>query len=370
MSSQHLPEYPEHPESGESLEGGAPDYGAYPADAGQYDPGAALVDENQAYGAADAAYYDPSQAYVDPAAGEDPNQAYYDPNQAYADPGQAYVDSGQAYAGYTEGQGGYVESDAGYAGYQTDAAPSDGGVYDEAPAPPPIAPPRAAPKKKVTHRAPQRKPVAGRNAPSSRRPAPKPVTYGGGISLMTVFLSIVALGMLAAVAMVVLPRDMSQVGGYPVNPLAGEKPRNLLAEAQKIMIDRNAELALSEEEVNRYLNQRLQGEQKGPMAALVKFRGVYIDFASGTADIIVERELFGMPITMSAKLAAEQARGRAYYKQAGWTLGRIDLGARNVKPVIDLFLRLRGACLDEYHVIQQMSDVRFEENRLVLDARI
>jgi hypothetical protein len=348
MSSQNPEEYPETPEAGDAYEGVAPEYEAYPAEATQYDPGAAFVDENQTYAAPEAAYYDPNQAYEDPAA------VYGDPNQAYA--------------GYPEG---YVDPAAGYEGHETYAAPGDGGVYDEAPAPPPVAPRQsAAPKKKVGGRAPQRKPVAGKNAPPSKRPVKKPVVYKEGISMMTVFLTVIALGMLAAVAMVVLPRDMSQVGGYPINPLAGEKPRNLLAEAQKIMIDRNAELSLSEEEVNRYLNQRLQGLQKGPMAALVKFRGVYLDFAPGAADVIIERELFGMPITMSAKLTTEQTRGRAYYKPAGWTLGRVELGERNVKPVIDLFLRLRGTCLDEYHAIQQMSDVRFEDNRVVLDARI
>jgi hypothetical protein len=348
MNSQNPEEYPETPESGEAYEGVAPEYGDYPAEATSYDPGAAFVDENQIYAAPEAAYYDPNQAYEDPAA------VYEDPNQAYA--------------GYPEG---YVDPAAGYEGYETYAAPGDGGVYDEAPAPPPVAPRQsAAPKKKVGGRPPQRKPVAGKHAPPSKRPVKKPVVYKEGISMMTVFLTVIALGMLAAVAMVVLPRDMSKVGGYPVNPLAGEKPRNLLAEAQKIMIDRSAELSLSEEEVNRYLNTRLQGEQKGPMAALVKFRGVYLDFAPGAADVIIERELFGMPITMSAKLTTEQARGRAYYKPAGWTLGRVELGERNVKPVIDLFLRLRGTCLDEYHAIQQMSDVRFEDNRVVLDARI
>lgn len=355
MSSQNPEEYPESPETGETYEGVAPEYGAYPAEATQYDPGAALVDENQIYAAPEAAYYDPNQAYEDPAA------IYEDPNQAYAQYPEGYVDPAA----------GYVESEAGYTGYETYAAPTDGGVYDESPAPPPVAPRHsAAPKKKVTKRAPQRKPVAGKNAPLSKRPGPKPVVYREGISMMTVFLTVIALGMLAAVVMVMLPRDMSKVGGYPINPLAGEKPRNLLAEAQKIMIDRNTELAFSEEDVNRYLNQRLQGAQKGPMAALVKFRAVYLDFAPGTADVIIERELFGMPITMSAKLSAEQSRGRAYYKPAGWTLGRVELGERNVKPVIDLFLRLRGTCLDEFQAIQQMSDVRFEDNRVVLDARI
>lgn len=252
-----------------------------------YDPAAALAGENETYAAPDTAAYDPNQGgYADP--GE---TAYYDPNQGgYADPGDAaYHDPNQgAYA--DPNQGVYYDPEQAYP-----AGGSGSGVYDEAPAPPPVnLPPVAAtPKKKVTHRAPQRKPAAGKRPASSRRSGPKPVTYGGGISFMTVFLSLVALAMLAAVVMVILPRDLSTVGAYPVNPLAGEKPRNLLAEVQKEMIDRKTELSFTEAEVNQYLNHRLAGEQKGPMAALVKFRGVYIDFEKESADVIIERELFG-----------------------------------------------------------------------------
>ncbi|MCB1207143.1 MAG: hypothetical protein KDN18_23025 [Verrucomicrobiae bacterium] len=364
----------EYPEAGDPQEF---DPAAY-AEQVPYDPGAALAEENETYGASESVDYDPNQA-----AYADPNQAYYESGQGgYVDPGEtayydpnqgAYVDPNQAAyyapneAGYADpGQEAYYEPNQGY------PVPSGSGVYDEAPAPPPVSPPPAAPapKKKVTHRAPQRRPAAGKRPPSSRRPGPKPVTYGGGVSFMTVFLSLVAVAMLAVVVMVMLPRDMSAVGAYPVNPLSGEKPRNLLAEVQKEMIDRKSELSFTEAEVNQYLNHRLAGEQKGAMAALVKFRGIYLDFEKDSADVIIEREFFGMPITMSAKLVAEPVRGRASYKSAGWTLGRVELGSRNVKPVIEMFLRLRGACVDEYQAIQQMSDVRFEDDRLVLDARI
>ncbi len=184
---------------------------------------------------------------------------------------------------------------------------------------------------------------------------------------MTVFLSIIAIAMLGAVAMVVRPMDLSKVAGYPVDPLATTKPRNLLEEAQKAMIDRDAVLVFTEEEVNRYLNHRLSGEQTGPMAALVKFRGVCVDFAPATAEIIIEREFLGMPMTMSAKLKNEKFRQQVVYKPTGWTLGKVELGSRNVKPVIELFLRLRDTCIDEYHVLQQMREVSFEQDRIALN---
>ena len=357
-----------------------------------YDPGASLVGENQVYGEAgyeqadpnlvydgtQHAHVDPGQAHVDPGhAYADPGQVYYDPNQPYVDPNavydatqQAYVDPNQAYydpnQAYVEPGQGYAEPDPGYA---------SGGVYDEAPepsyqAPPPPPPP--AVKKKVTSRAPQRRPsTPPRKVPGGGYSRPRP-TYntGGGFSFMTVFLTLVAMGMLAVVVLVVLPRDMSPVAGYPVNPLTSGKPRNLLAEAQKEMVSRTADLSFTEEEVNQYLNHRLQAEQTGPMASLVKFRGVYIDFTPGIADIIIERELFGMPLTMGATISTDKFRQQTIYRATNWQLGRIDLGKRNIKPVIDLFLRLRMSCLDEFQTLQQMVDVKFEENKVILDSTL
>jgi hypothetical protein len=388
-------------------EGVAPEEQYVPDESIAYDPGAALADDNQGYAQAGYEYADPNQEYVDPNAiydetqytYADPNQGYVDPNaiydetqytyadpnQGYADPNaiydentQAYVDPGQIYidpaTGYEVAGHEYVDPNqqAGYPepGYAT------GGVYDDAPEPayqaPPPPPPRPV-KKKVTSRAPQQRlATPPRKIPGGgyRRPAP---TYntGGGFSFMTVLLTLVALAMLGAVAMVVLPRDMTTVAAYPVNPLtATGKPRNLLEEAQKMMVTRTADLSFTEEEVNQYLNHRLQAEQTGPMAALVKFRGVYIDFTPGFADVIIERELFGMPLTMSATITTEKFRQQTIYRASNWHLGRVDLGKRTIKPVIDLFLRLRMSCLDEFQTLQQMVDVKFEDNKVFLDATL
>lgn len=334
MSSSHGQEDPAYPSDDSA---GYPPEGyetpqSYEAQAG-YDPGSALVEENQSYGAA--GYPDPNQAYYD----EEGRIFYYDEN------GQPY-----------------------YAPEQAPEA-TEYGVYDETPPAPAAPPQKSAPsKKKVGHRAPQRKPST--SGPAGRRTPTKPVVYGGGISPMTVLLTLIALGMLAVVIMVAMPKDLSTVGGYAVGITDGAKPRNLLVDAQKIMIDRNADLTFSEEEVNRYLNHRLSGSQTGMMAAIVKFRGVYVDFSPAKAEVIIEREIFGRPITMSVDLATEQFRRQMVYKPSAWHIGKISLGARTIGPVVELFVRLRGSLLDEYHVIQQMSDVRFEDNKVVLDARI
>ncbi len=327
-------------ESIESLEG----YGD--SEESAYDPASALVDENQSYGAA--------QSF-------DPNQVYYD------EQGRAYYfdEQGQAYY-FPEPEPEPQPVAEGEAGDASPPPTADYSVYDEAPPAPTTPPQRSAPEqKKVVHRAPQRKPST-----TGRRPAPKPVVYGGGISPITVLLTLVALGMLAVVVLVAMPKDLSAVGGHAVGLTDGAKPRNLLAETQKIMIDRNSALTFSEEEVNRYLNHRLSGSQKGMMAALVKFRGIYIDFSPSKAEVILEREIFGRAITMSVDLSAEEFRRQIVYKPTAWHIGKISLGSRTVAPVVALFVRLRDSLVDEYQVLQQMPNVRFEDNKVVLDPRI
>lgn len=298
------------------------EYGAEGHGQPDYDPGAAFVDENQTYDA------------VDPAAYE-AEQAYYDPNAV------------QAEAAYT-----YEE-------------PQEMPVENVVPPVRSVRP--SVPKKKVVRSAAARKPATKKKA---RRPAPKPVVYDSGLSFGTVFLTLIALGLLAIVVMIGLPRDLSAVVGYPGDALDADQPRNLLSEAQKAMIDRDVELVFSEEEVNRYLRSRLTGEQKGLMASFVTFRGICVDFSPQKAQVVIEREIFGLPLTMEVELAAEEFRRQTVYKPVSWTLGRISLGRNTVKPVADLFVRLRESLIDEYHVLQQMPSVRFEENRVVVDSRI
>ncbi|HRQ89396.1 MAG TPA: hypothetical protein PLA50_11395 [Bacteroidia bacterium] len=319
-----------------------------------YDPGAAYQDENAYYGAVDPeqqVYYDPNQqAYYDPN-----QQAYYDPNQqAYYDPNQqVHYDPGQI----AQEGGAYYEEPV------EEAAP---------PGPLPVVP--RTKKKVAAKKRPQvktgspRRPTSGRPAPKKR---PRPVYDDeGGFSFVTFLLGLIVLGLIVLAVYVVLPRDMSTVAGYVADPTAGE-PRNLLAEVQQAMTDRSTELTFTEEEVNRYLNRRLDGTQKGILGTFVKFRGVYFDFKQDDkAEVVIEREIFGKPLTMSAKLAAKQFRGQLNYELEGWSIGRIQLGVPNAKPVVDLFKRLHKTLIDEYQAVSQMTNVRFEENQVVLDARL
>ena len=341
------PNSEEVPQSDQEASGESPapqepiydDQAAYPAPempSGIYDDlGAAPVDQNQA--------------------------APVDPNPQVADPGQAFTDPGVT---------------------PPPGASQSAGIYDDAPPPPPALAqaPAATPatpvrrsvakkavvKKKMTRRT--RGPAVKTAGASKayKRPAP---SYGGG-GMMNVFLLLVGLGMLAVAVMVMLPKGLSSVSGYPAESLNNTAPKNLLAEVQQVMISRNSEIGFSEEEVNQYLNHRLQGDQTGVMGAMVTFKAIYIDLVEGGFEVIVEREFFGMPITMSSEFEVKRFRHQVQYLPKGWTIGRLNFGSRNIKPIVEMFSRMKASCQEEMFTMQQLMDIRFEDNRIVFDAAI
>lgn len=357
-----------------------------PEDEPEYDPADLPAEASAGYEGTYASEEEP-QPYYDQNAYDqnayDPNA--YDPN-AY-DPAAYEAAAGEA--GYVESEIGYTESEVGYASEPEAYAPPaisyvtpppqiadpNAGVYDDvstdsAPAPRDrrFVPPRRGAAKT---RQPASRPAASSRA---RTPYRRPTyAYSEGISMMSVFLGLLTVAMLGLVAMVMWPRDLTEIGGYVIDPIAAASApakRNLLDEAQKLMIGRSAEMAISETEVNTYLADRFKGEQGGLMGSLVSFKRVLVDFSPGKAEVIVLRELFGFPMTMSCKARIDEVRGSFVFTPSGWTIGHINLDSANIKPVIDLFGRLKTSASEEFETMRNLTGVRFEDDVIVLDAAI
>jgi hypothetical protein len=352
---------------------GAPGHGdpvAYPApEEVAYDPAMAFAE------------IDPSEAPPAPAVGAAyaeepaPDPASY----STADPAAATYAPGvydEAPAGIYDEAPANATADPHAHPYGTPAAPAPEPAAAPLPPPAPFAPAvtPAAPALVGAGAAPRR-PAAGRRPATPRTRTgyrPPRRSYGGGFSPMSVFMVIAALGLVALIAMILRPADLSGIQGYPQDTIdaTAAAPRNLLGDAQQAMIDRSVEMIVTEEELNQYLNRRLEASQGGVASSFVTFRGIYVDLSPGKAEIFIEREIFGFPITKGVSVRTESARRQTLYRPASWTIGQLDLGTRNVKPVMDLFTRIRGACSEEWLVLQQMPEVRFEENRVVIDPRL
>ena len=279
----------------------------------------------------------------------------------YADPNQAFVDPNHE------------------AHPDTSAPPASGayapGVYEEAPSQPAqqqLAPgqiKRSAPRRVIRKKVVTRRPGGARPRPGAaarktpyKRPAP---TYDGG-GMMNVFIGLIGVAMLVLVVMVILPKDMSGIAGYPINPVNKKEPRNLLSDAQKVMVSSTEEAVISEADLNAYLNHRIKGEQGGLMGSMVSFKGVYVDLMPNGAEVYVLREFFGMPVTLTSRFKADSFKYQMRYVPVEWTIGKISFGSRNIKPVIDMFGRIKDATQEEYYTLQQLGEIRFERDQVTL----
>lgn len=184
---------------------------------------------------------------------------------------------------------------------------------------------------------------------------------------MTVFLMIVAIGLAIAMGMILMPKDLDQIKGYPTELITTEESSNLLKEMQVALDPKNtdAKVTLTEEQVNRYLNQRVAGDQGGPLGALVKYRGLYADLEPGFVELYLVRSVAGLPFTVSCRLTQQKSGYATVWRAGGGSIGRIRMGSKQFKPIIDAFLRLRVVCGDEMDAIKAMREVQFGDDQIV-----
>lgn len=222
----------------------------------------------------------------------------------------------------------------------------------------------AAPRRKVARKQVKR---PGSRAPRHKRPTHGPVD--SGFSPMTVFLLIIALGLGGLMAMVLMPKGLDSINGYPPE-LVTEKPRNLLPELQGVITaegDAPSEITLTEAELNRYLSERVGGEQSGPLGPLVKFQGVFVDLEPNSAEIFVVRKVAGLPFAVSQKMVRKKSGYADEWDLAAGSLGRITLsGKRQFKPIADVFLRVGRLMDDEIDVINMVTKVEIGDDQVTL----
>lgn len=182
---------------------------------------------------------------------------------------------------------------------------------------------------------------------------------------MTVFLLVVALGLGVLLVMVLMPMNLDRIGGYPAE-LVTEEPRNLLDEMQKFLDPKNEteKLEFTEAEINTYLNQRVSAKQDGPLSVLVKFQGIYADIEPEHVEFFVVRSVVGIPFTVSTKLTQKESGYATVWRAGGGSIGKIQLGKKQFKPIVDAFLRMRVVCKDEIDAISAMNKVEYGQDKI------
>jgi len=95
-------------------------------------------------------------------------------------------------------------------------------------------------------------------------------------------------------------QDLSDVARGPAADLTGE-----LAKARRA----GGEVSISEAELNGFIGATLNGRQAGLLEGAVELRRVVVRLEDGFAEIVIEREIFGLPQTISMYLRIVQDEG-------------------------------------------------------------
>jgi len=216
------------------------------------------------------------------------------------------------------------------------------------------------------------KPAPRRGGAAGYRP---PSAESGGFGVGSIFLFLIALAFLGGVAVCFVPPDLSSVSGYPV-PSSSVATGNLLrrlddASSATYTDKKEATLTFSEEDLNSYLNKRLQKSQKGPFASFVQIEGIYCDLQPDAANLYLIRQVFGKPLVIFSNWAFVESPDALKFKCESSGIGMIKVPGKTLQPIAAPFERLRMACARELGALLDVSvdQVRIDDGKLIVHVR-
>lgn len=191
--------------------------------------------------------------------------------------------------------------------------------------------------------------------------------------MMSVLMVVVGLGLAVAAVMALMPVTLTHLEGYPADTMSNKEPKNLLAEAHKLIEQGQGNVTFTEQEVNDYFNYRLQGVQEGMFGSMMKVTGVYIDFKPNEAEIFLERTfpLFGKnTMSTTVKSVFNRQQQRQFWSTSGGSIGKINLKSKNIQPVVSMFVRMSKVAAEELSVMSYMADIDIDEGKITLKSSL
>ncbi len=178
------------------------------------------------------------------------------------------------------------------------------------------------------------------------------------------------LGLLAAAAVQShLPADWSKVKGLEA-PQGKEQPPDLLDRMEQTVWKRSAPLELTEAEVNRYLARVVVGKQDGPTSTAAKFERVALDFEPNVCRVIFSWNVKGMGATSAMLEFSVERQGENFVVEPRrGAYGRLPVVRGMMCALMPALETLCHALDDEVHSVFQMNQIRFAQDKVILDPR-
>lgn len=214
----------------------------------------------------------------------------------------------------------------------------------------------------------------------------KPNSVGGCLGkLVSLILLAAACVLGAALFFIFQPQDLSDLGGY--GPAAKSTSQRNLKTVLQSALDRGYPVAVTESEINQWLNRTLTAKQGGALASQVSLERVWVRLADGHAEVIMERSLLGRPFTVSMFVTVEQSQGARgvrteihrhggpYHENLpkpmrGGRFGRLIVPQGFLILVMPAYAKLAEIYHQEIRLaFEEMARIRIEPGRLLLESR-
>lgn len=165
--------------------------------------------------------------------------------------------------------------------------------------------------------------------------------------------------------------DLSDIDGYQSGVGVDVPVANLLHRLKNESAAGAKEIIVSEKELNQYVSRRVRFDQTGALADAATVNGVAIRLSDGRLEVIFDRTIRGVQRTVASHVTVSVADGNWVLGYSGGKFGQLHVpggkGMQLMQPAID---SLVTAFREELDVLQRMSDVRFEDDRMVVTPQL
>ena len=180
-----------------------------------------------------------------------------------------------------------------------------------------------------------------------------------------------------AITLSFLPQDLSDLEGRNEDGSANPPARNL----QRVLenaASQGLQVTLTEKEVNEWLASTVQGTQEGVLGKSVRYRGSWIRFKEGSAEIIFEREAFNRIHTIAMNVQIEQVleennRMSTNIHWQGGRLGQMPVMQGYLLLVMSSYEELAKALAPEIRSLKSLLEgkatIAFTEGKVTFEPR-
>ena len=180
-----------------------------------------------------------------------------------------------------------------------------------------------------------------------------------------------------AITLSFLPQDLSDLEGRNEDGSSNPPNRNLERVLENAA-NQGIQVTLTEKEVNEWLASTVKGTQEGVLGKSVQYRGTWIRFKEGSAEIIFEREAFNRLHTIAMNVEIEQLieGNNQMSTNVHWQGGRLGQ-----MPVMQGYLLLVMSSYEELgkvlspevkslrSLLEGKATIKFEEGKVTFEPR-